>query len=255
MGNVPLGKPVVAVDIDGTLADYHGWFTRFAELWTGREMPDPTDNTNGIPLYKWLGMSKKTYRECKLAYRQGGMKRSMPCYPGSADLLRYMRKSGCEVWICTTRPYLRLDNIDPDTRHWLRRNHIPYDGVIFGEHKYRDLVKIVGRERVLMVLDDLPEMIEQTLALGIPGVLRDQPYNRYSEQPLSRLAYDNADALMIFRRMFRSRYARFPKAQIPNALRDGRGWESAVHRVRHEADGAAPAGLHLQVGEPAGQRH
>lgn len=243
-------RPVVAVDIDGTLADYHGWFTKFAELWTGREMPNPLDNTNGIPLYKWLGMSKKTYRDCKLAYRQGGMKRSMPCYPGSADLLRYMRKSGCEVWICTTRPYLRLDNIDPDTRHWLRRNHIPYDGVIFGEHKYRELVKIVGRERVLMVLDDLPEMIEQTLALGIPGVLRDQPYNRYHVQPLGSLAYDNADALMIFRRMFRSRHGRYPGAKIPDALRDGEGWRAAVRGLRSETAYAAQPSVHLQMGEP-----
>lgn len=248
-------KPVVAVDIDGTLADYHGWFTRFAELWTGRSMPSPLDNTDGIPLYKWLGMSKKTYRECKLAYRQGGMKRSMPCYPGSAELLRYMRKSGCEVWICTTRPYLRLDNIDPDTRHWLRRNHIPYDGVIFGEHKYRELVKIVGRERVLMVLDDLPEMIAQTVALSIPGVLRDQPYNRYSNQPLGMIAYDNSDAMYIFRQLFRGRYGRNPKSQIPNVLRDGRGWESEVRRLRSKAADAACPSMHLSLGEPTSERH
>lgn len=171
-------RPVVALDIDGTLADYHGWFTRFAELWTGREMPDPLENTNGVPLYKWLGMSKRTYRDCKLAYRQGGMKRSMPCYPGASDLTRAIRKAGCDVWICTTRPYLRLDNIDPDTRHWLRRHRIQYDGVIFGHGKYRELAGIVGTEQILLVVDDLPEMYEQSTGLGLPTALRDQPYNR-----------------------------------------------------------------------------
>jgi hypothetical protein len=125
-----------------------------------------------------MGVSKSTYRQCKLAYRQGGLKRSMPVYPGASELSRNLRKAGAEVWICTTRPYLRLDNIDPDTRHWLRRNKIQYDAVLWGEHKYRDLVKSVGIGRVVAVLDDLPEMAEQAASLGINNVyLRDQPYN------------------------------------------------------------------------------
>jgi len=168
-------KPVVALDIDGTLGNYHHHFTQFAALWTGREMPDPSENTEGVPLYKWLHMSKTTYREAKLAYRQGGWKRWMPCYPGAAELVRYMRKEA-QVWICTTRPYLRLDNIDPDTRHWLRRNGIQYDGVLFGHHKYRELAKIVGRQNVLMVVDDLPELLE-TAPSEANRVLRAQPYN------------------------------------------------------------------------------
>lgn len=170
---------VAAVDIDGTLSDYHGWFLRFAELYLGKPMPDPRENTDGVPLYKWMRVSKTTYREVKLAYRQGGMKRSMPCYPGSAELCRDLRKMGVEVWICTTRPYLRLDNIDPDTRHWLRRNKIQYDGVIFGHNKYRDLAKLVGSDRVVAVMDDLPELLDQArqVGAGVP-ILRDQPYNR-----------------------------------------------------------------------------
>lgn len=171
-------KPVVALDIDGTLGDYHGHFTRFAEQWMGRPMPPPSENTQGVPLFKWLGMSKQTYRDCKLAYRQGGMKRSMPCYEGASELTRHIRKTGCEVWICTTRPYLRLDNIDPDTRHWLRRNKIQYDGVIYGPGKYRDLQKIVGVGNILVAVDDLPELLSQAAAVAKVVLLRDQPYNR-----------------------------------------------------------------------------
>jgi hypothetical protein len=172
-------KPVVALDIDGTIGDYHGHFLRFAAQWLGREMPDPRRNTDGVPLYQWMGVSKRTYRECKLAYRQGGMKRSMPVYDGVGDVVRMMRRRGAEVWICTTRPYLRLDNIDPDTRHWLRRNKIQHDGVLFGQHKYRDLVRCVGVERVLFVVDDLPELCLQAESLGLTALLRDQPYNQY----------------------------------------------------------------------------
>jgi FMN phosphatase YigB (HAD superfamily) len=170
-------KPIVGLDIDGTLGDYHGHFLRFAEQWYGRPMPDPSINTDGVPLFKLMKTSKATYRDCKLAFRQGGMKRSMPAYPNASELTYSLRVSGAEVWIATTRPYLRLDNIDPDTRHWLRRNRIQHDGIIYGEHKYRDLKRYFG-ERVLFVVDDLPEMVEVARSIGLDAVLRDQPYNR-----------------------------------------------------------------------------
>jgi len=169
---------VVAIDIDGTLGDYHTHFLRFAQDWYGRPMPDPEDINPGLPLHKFMGTSKATYRKCKLAYRQGGLKRSMPCYYGAKDITEALRRAGAEVWICTTRPYLRLDNIDPDTRHWLRRNGIQYDAVLWGEHKYRDLVKQVDRERIVGVLDDLPAMLDQANSLGLRTLIRDQPYNR-----------------------------------------------------------------------------
>ncbi len=51
--------------------------------------------------------------------------------------------------------------------------------MISGEHKYRDLVKQVGKERIVAVLDDLPEMIEQANGLGLWTILRDQPYNKH----------------------------------------------------------------------------
>jgi uncharacterized HAD superfamily protein len=171
--------PVVALDIDGTLSDYHGYFLAFAEKWCGKPMPLPEAINPGLPLYRHMHVSKARYRECKLAFRQGGLKRSMPVYEGAQELSRAIRKAGAELWITTSRPYLRLDNIDPDTREWLRRNKIQYDAVIYGTHKYRDLARIVGVERVAAVLDDLPEMIEQAATVGLPYLMRDQPYNRH----------------------------------------------------------------------------
>jgi hypothetical protein len=132
----------------------------------------------GVPFFRYLGMSKTTYRQCKLAYRQGGLKRSMPVYEGAPEMTHEFRKDGAEVWLCTTRPYLRLDNIDPDTRHWLRRNHIQWDGVIFGPHKYNDLVRQVPKASVIAVLDDLPEQCAAANSLGLPVSVRNQPYNK-----------------------------------------------------------------------------
>jgi len=175
-------KPVVALDIDGTLGDYHGHFLRFAEGYVGREMPDPKEINPGLPLYKHMRVSLATYRAAKLAYRQGGLKRNMPVYDGAADLTRAIRKAKAEVWICTTRPYLRLDNIDPDTREWLRRNRIQYDAVLFGETKYKELVRQVGAGRIVAIADDLPEQIEKAANLYISQIyMMDQPYNQSVE--------------------------------------------------------------------------
>jgi hypothetical protein len=175
-------KPVVALDIDGSLGDWHKHFVEFARNWTGRKMPNPTQQNPGEPLHKFLGMSKSTYRECKLAFRQGGMKRFMPVYPWAPELTRQLRKMGAEVWVCTTRPYLRYDAIDPDTRHWLRRNRFQFDGLLYGEHKYNDLVKRIERERVIGVLEDLPELCAAASRLGLPVFMRDQPYNRHVDE-------------------------------------------------------------------------
>lgn len=191
----PFDAPVVALDIDGTLGDYHGHFLTFAQQYLGKPMPDPKESTEGEPLYQLMHVSKATYRQVKLAYRQGGLKRSMPCYPGAAQISRIIRESGYRVWICTTRPYLRLDNIDPDTRHWLRRNSIQYDGVLFGDHKYRDLERAVNGN-VLMVVDDLPPMLKQAMDLGMSAVLRDQPYNRKWVRPVDVPAVRSMEELL-----------------------------------------------------------
>lgn len=178
------GKPVVALDIDGTLGDYHSHFLRFAEGWFGEKMPDPEEINPGERLHKFMGVTLKRYRECKLSYRQGGLKRSMPVYMHADAMTKVIRSLGAEIWICTTRPYLRLDNIDPDTQEWLRRNKIKYDAVLYGEDKYRELKRQAG-DRVASVIDDLPEMVREAAKLfpSLVPILRTQPYNVHLDWP------------------------------------------------------------------------
>jgi hypothetical protein len=187
------GKPVVALDVDGTLGDYHGHFLRFARGWFGKEFPSSEEINPGLPLHRFMGVELGEYRQCKLAYRQGGQKRTMPAYPGGSDLTRHIQTSGAEVWICTTRPYLRLDNIDPDTREWLRRNIIRYDAVLFDRvdskgSKYKELAEQAGG-RVAAIVDDLPEMVlvAKSLLPAARVFLRDQPYNKHFAEHDGRL--------------------------------------------------------------------
>jgi hypothetical protein len=166
-------KPVVGLDIDGTLLDYHRHFLRFAAGYFGHDPDDPgyLDYDARLPMNKHLKVGKASYRQCKLAYRRGQLKRSVPKleppYPDASELTRLLRRWGCDVWLCTTRPYLSHDEVDDATRHNLRRNGVVYQGLIWGEHKYRELVRTVGKERIIGVIDDVPEMCMQAHSLGL----------------------------------------------------------------------------------------
>jgi phosphoglycolate phosphatase-like HAD superfamily hydrolase len=183
------GKPIVALDLDGTLGDYHSNFLEFADRYFGTTFPKSKLNP-GLKLWQWMGISQRDYQDAKLAYRQGGWKRWMPCYSGVHELTAVIRAAGAEVWLCTTRPYLRLDNVDPDTREWLGRNRIQYDALLFDPAhkedgtKYDELARQAGT-RVAAVVDDLPEMLQAAHDARVPGmsspILRDQPYNRHLE--------------------------------------------------------------------------
>lgn len=178
-------RPVIGLDIDGTIADYHGHFKWFAEQYTGKPL-GRSDLYDGLePFYKWLGLSKSTYRQIKLAFRRGGLKRSMPVYEHASDMTCEWRQQGALVIICTTRPYLQLENIESDTRHWLKRHGIQHDGLISGEHKYRDLKKLFGPQ-VIAVVEDLPEQIHIADKLSLPRIIRSQPHNAELGGPRQR---------------------------------------------------------------------
>lgn len=160
-------RPIVAIDVDGTLGDYHGHFINFMHAYLGLEDEADVewiDYDGTEPFSEWCErmyeIDLATFRTIKLAYRQGGMKRTMPIRTGAQALCWAVKDAGAELWITTTRPYLALDNIVPDTVEWLRRHEIEYDGLLFDEDKYAVLADRVDSRRVVAVLDDLPEMYD-----------------------------------------------------------------------------------------------
>lgn len=175
-------KPVVAIDIDGTLGDYHAHFLRFASAYLGFELPG--DYTGKSSFKSWFirttTSDEHTWNDIKLAYRQGAQKRSMPMYADADRLCEQVIDAGAELWLTTTRPYLRLDNVDPDTRFWLQYRGIPYHHLLYDEVKYRVLADRVGAERVAAVLDDLPDMWSEAASIfgwRVP-ILRQTRWNQ-----------------------------------------------------------------------------
>lgn len=178
-----LVKPVVCIDIDGTLGDYHGHFLRFAGDWVGVRQDD---NYSGREPYRdWFCKAFRTdlttFRQIKLAYRQGGMKRTMPVYPYATELCEAVHNAGGELWLTTTRPYLSLDGIDRDTRAWLDRNWISYDRLLYDENKYDVVAERVDPERVVAVLDDEEEQCLHAVRVWDSINIPIQRGTRYNE--------------------------------------------------------------------------
>lgn len=184
-------RPIVVFDVDGTLGNYHGHFLEFLQGYLGGwpcakpRDPDFWGYDGVMNFGDWVcehfEIDRRMYRDIKLAYRQGAQKRSMPVdYPNAEKLAAAAREQGAEIWVATSRPYLRLDNIDPDTRFWLDRHRIVWDHMIYGEDKYIRLAELVDPERVVFVLDDLGEMYDQAASVfGEPPVwLRIHAYNQ-----------------------------------------------------------------------------
>ena len=177
-------RPVVAIDIDGTLGNYHAHFLQFAEMWMGRSIePYRMYYTGQTGFGDWFtttyGMDWTTFRQIKLAFRQGGMKRNMPVFDGAPEFVRWLDDIGLEVWLTTTRPHERFDRVDPDTIEWLRRNGIEFAGLLYSDDKIEDLYERVDPARVLAVLDDQEDIltdVDRVFGRGI-GIKRMTDWN------------------------------------------------------------------------------
>jgi len=173
-------RPVVALDVDGTMARYHEAMEAFMAMY----LPSPPtfhsrEKYDGVGEFRdWFGLDERTYSDAKLAFRSGGFKRWMPAFPYASSLTADLKAAGCEVWITTTRPWLRMDNMDPDTREWLRRNRIHYDYLMFDEDKYGTLADLVGKDRIVAILEDQEDQLERCAQLGLPAIFRKTIYNR-----------------------------------------------------------------------------
>ena len=197
-------KPIVAIDIDGTLGDYHGHFVNFASMYLQEEV-DGSEYDGTLEFSEALGLDKGMYRQIKLAYRQGGMKRSMPDLENPSAFMRELVSMGFEIWITTTRPWMRLDNIDPDTRFWLQTRGIPFNALLYDQDKYSVLVSNVQQERIVAVVDDLSEQIMAANSLGIPTIHRKTKWNRGVEHfgyaSLSDIKNELADMLFMWNKV------------------------------------------------------
>jgi hypothetical protein len=212
-------RPIVAIDIDGTLGEYHKHFIKFALGYMGRSR-FLTDNIlakyhghepMGVWFCREFETDIRTYRDIKLAYRQGAQKRNMPVRPWASSLTHDLRERA-EIWLTTTRPYLRLDGVDPDTRFWLHNNAIYYDHLLYHEEKYTVLATRVNRARVVAVVDDLAEeLIKAEINFGsdVCIMLRGTHNQAHWDDYQSSLAHEGQSVKTLVDRRLNDWYERY----------------------------------------------
>ncbi len=128
-------KPIVIIDIDGTIGDYYSSFFAFARDWLGLYKDDWAETYDGsVPMAKHMKIGDALYRQIKLAYQQGGIRRSMKPFVAAGTFTEWMGTLDVEVWV--TNP--RMDSrhfTDPGIRHWLKRNNIRFDHLIYEDDR------------------------------------------------------------------------------------------------------------------------
>lgn len=162
-------RPVVAVDIDGTMSDYHDSFLKLVEQYTGQDRPNVVyaggpEGSWGQWIQETWGLQRSEYEAIKRAYRMGSWKRWQPIDAFCWTFLTTIAEKA-EIWITTTRPFLNHDSIDPDTKFWLDQHMIPYDRILYDEDKYGVLRQQVDKRRVVAIVEDLPEQMERAIEL------------------------------------------------------------------------------------------
>lgn len=180
--------PVIGVDIDGTLGDYHTHFKWFlnAIYFPGNTLR--LDWNRSSEFSEALGMRKEQYRAAKLAYRLGGLKRCLPLFDNDykkdgpravMSEIQFIRSMGIQVWITTQRPWAAMTSVDDDTKFWLNQYVGEVDGLIFAEDKYQALIDNVGQKRIVGVIDDLPDCLERAHELGLEYAIRRGDHNQW----------------------------------------------------------------------------
>lgn len=174
--------PVAVFDLDGTLFEYHKFLAVFVcNYWnlSEKELVEAITWRGEGKWHEKFGITQEQYRQAKLAFRQGGNKRLMKeFFDGGLELVSELSNYGCDIWYATTRPWQSLNNIDPDTRWRIETAGLPINGILYDEDKYRKLVtECVDPDRIIIVVDDLPEQYDAATALGLPVVQVARQHN------------------------------------------------------------------------------
>lgn len=172
------GERILAVDIDGVLADWFGGLLLYAEQHYERPFhPECLDNHH-ISAVKTYGLSKTDEEELKAGFIESGGYRSLASLGGEATLRR-AKDNGYKVLLLTSRPEKRHRRAYGDTIEWLHSGGVAYDLIFFGANK-TDVVaeEIYPGSITFMIEDRLDNAV--AIAKHYPEttvLLINRPYN------------------------------------------------------------------------------
>ncbi len=175
------GERILAVDIDGVLADWFGGLLLYAEHHYEREFHPACLDNHHISAVKAYGLSKTEEEELKAGFIESGGYKTLNSLGGEATLCR-AKASGYKVLLITSRPEKRHRRAYGDTIEWLHSHKMAYDLIFFGANK-TDVVaeEIYPGSITYMVEDRLDNAV--AIAKHYPEttvILINRPYNTNS---------------------------------------------------------------------------
>ena len=164
---------VAAIDLDGVLVNYPEDWLAFIEARTGVEIPLETFSL----AYGSDKLPREIYAKLKDEYRNGGWERQTLARPGARAFMEALKAKDFKLVILSARPVDRYKRLYADSIAWLRDNEIPFDVVIWDQHKEDRVIKDLPF--IEFVLEDDADNAMKLHRAQIQVYLLERPYNNH----------------------------------------------------------------------------
>lgn len=144
------GEEVLAVDLDGCVADWVEGFMSFCAM---KGAPIRKEQINEV----WLEPLKDEY------HRNGGFL-TLGVIPGAREALEDIRAAGKKIVVLTARPYHQFKRIYADTMAWCKDKNVVYDHIIFKKDKAEAILSLAPATVIGHVEDRAKHALEVALA-------------------------------------------------------------------------------------------
>lgn len=176
--NKELKDDIIAIDIDGILAEYKKGMAEYFGQRLGKKIE--LDRLSGSDIKSEIidltGITIEQYYEIKRDYRTGGMKATLEPIKEAIEFVNKLNKDH-SIILVSNRPAKKYNTVMVDTYVWLIINGVKFDRLLFGDDKLEKLIEY-GKKIKCFVEDDLHNAKEIS-RLGIPVYLLDSPATRY----------------------------------------------------------------------------
>lgn len=171
------GDALLAVDLDGVIADYISGYVSFLfdEGLVSGVVPAEHHTYNIAEVY---GLDKQVEEEAKRRFQEEGGFTRLPCFDGAKETLIRAINKGYKIVLITARPYLEVKRIYADTMEWLEEQGILYDAIFWGKDKADIVFRYLYPAVPVYFIEDRDKHAIELANEGIKVLLMDKPYNR-----------------------------------------------------------------------------
>lgn len=165
-------EKICAIDIDGCLNYYPDPWVEFLNKKLCTKYKNLNETKRDIPY--------QLYKDLKYEYRESGVKATLKSRAGASELTKKLKELGYTIMILTARPFDEHKTLFKQTVDFLNLRKIQYDGIIFGEKKYVEV--LMRAPNLRFMIEDHRYNANTVAKWGYPVFLVDNQYNQGSLQ-------------------------------------------------------------------------